>query len=209
VLLRQIEPGQTVAASLQAPVLFTLAEDLSSMELHVAIDEADVGKVAEGQSAVFGVDAYPDRSYPARIVQLRYASQTIEGVVSYEAVLSVDNSGLTLRPGMTATASITAQQLHDVVLVPNAALRFAPPAPAAERRSGGSIFNGLFPRPPPDRRRTDGQANAGQRVWVLRDGQPVAVPVQTGATDGRLTELRSGAVQPGEAVVVDTLGARS
>ena len=99
VLRRQIEPGQTVAASLQAPVLFTLAEDLTHMELHVAVDEADVGKVAEGQAAIFTVDAYPERSFPASITQVRFAPQTLEGVVTYETILSVDNSDLSLRPG--------------------------------------------------------------------------------------------------------------
>jgi HlyD family secretion protein len=99
VLLRQIEPGQTVAASLQAPVLFTLAEDLAQMELHVAVDEADVGSIAEGQTAEFTVDAWPERSFPATITQVRFAPLTVEGVVTYETVLAVDNSDLALRPG--------------------------------------------------------------------------------------------------------------
>ncbi|MGD2171227.1 MAG: efflux RND transporter periplasmic adaptor subunit, partial [Gammaproteobacteria bacterium] len=107
VLRRQVEPGQTVAASLQAPVLFTLAENLAQMELHVAVDEADIGKVREKQSAVFTVDAYPDREFEARITQVRFAPQTIEGVVTYETLLAVENDDLALRPGMTATAVIT------------------------------------------------------------------------------------------------------
>lgn len=204
VLKRQIEPGQTVAASLQAPVLFTLAEDLTHMELHVAVDEADVGKVAEGQSALFTVDAYPERSFPARITQVRFAPQTLEGVVTYETVLLVDNSDLSLRPGMTATAVITVQQLQAVVLVPNAALRFTPPVAKTTQRSGGGIFGAMFRRPT-ERRRADVGGNAGQKVWILHDGQPTAVTVKTGASDGKYTELRSADIQPGQQVIVDAI----
>ena len=124
VLTRSVEPGQTVAASLQAPVLFTLAEDLAQMELHVYVDEADVGRVKEGQPATFTVDAYPNRIFQARIAQVRYGSKTVSGVVTYETVLTLDNADLSLRPGMTATAVITVQKVENGVLVPNAALRF-------------------------------------------------------------------------------------
>lgn len=203
VLRRQIEPGQTVAASLQAPVLFTLAEDLALMELHVAVDEADVGKIAEDQSATFSVDAYPERSFPARIQQVRYAPQTIEGVVTYETVLSVDNSELKLRPGMTATAVITVQQLNNVLLVPNAALRFTPPSSKSTRRRGGGIFGTLFRRPSSNRKRPDVSGSGGQKVWVLRDNQPMAVKVKTGASDGKFTEFRSTELTAGQQVIVD------
>ena len=206
VLKRQIEPGQTVAASLQAPVLFTLAEDLAHMELHVAVDEADVGKIAEGQSAVFTVDAYPARSFPARITQVRFAPQTVEGVVTYETVLLVDNADLSLRPGMTATAVITVQKLEDVTLVPNAALRFIPPVTQTAQNSGGGIFGAIFRRPSSDRRRTDNDGR--QKIWILRDGQPVAVPVTTGASDGKFTELLSGDIRPGQAVVIDAISVK-
>ena len=205
VLQRQIEPGQTVAASLQAPVLFTLAEDLAQMELIVAVDEADVGKIAEGQQAVFTVDAYPERDFPARITQVRFAPQTVEGVVTYETVLSVDNSDLSLRPGMTATAVITVQQLHGAMLVPNAALRFSPPETKTARRSGGGIFGALFHRPPHSRRNANASKDGGKKVWVLRDGQPEAVQVKTGASDGKFTELRSDAIHPGQSVVIDSV----
>jgi len=207
VLQRQIEPGQTVAASLQAPVLFTLAEDLAHMELHVAVDEADVGKVAEGQSALFTVDAYPERSFPARITQVRFAPQTLEGVVTYETLLLVDNSDLALRPGMTATAVITVQQLTDVILVPNAALRFTPPLSKTTQRSGGGIFGAMFRRPA-ERRRSEAGGNAGQKVWIVRDGQPTAVTVKTGASDGKFTELRGGEIQPGQQVIVDAISVK-
>lgn len=205
VLLRQIEPGQTVAASLQAPVLFTLAEDLAHMELHVAVDEADVGRIAEGQAATFTVDAWPERSFPATITQVRFAPRTVEGVVTYETLLAVDNSDLALRPGMTATAVITVQQLQDAVLVPNTALRFTPPRTATEQARPRGAFGMLFPRPPMGQRRSNEAKHDGQQVWVLRDGKPEAVPVKTGATDGSLTALVSGEVKPGQAVVVDAV----
>jgi len=208
VLLRQIEPGQTVAASLQAPILFTLAEDLAQMELHVAVDEADVGRIEEGQAAVFSVDAWPERSFPANITQVRYAPQTVEGVVTYETVLAVDNSDLLLRPGMTATAVITVERLADVLLVPNAALRFTPPQdePEAPRQRGA--FGILFPRPPHEARRSNLERNGDPKVWLLRDAAPVAVPVKPGASDGRYTELKSGELQAGERVVVDSVSVK-
>lgn len=207
VLKRQIEPGQTVAASLQTPVLFTLAENLAQMELNVAVDEADVGMVKEGQAAVFRVDAYAERSFPARISQVRFAPQTVDGVVTYETILSVNNEDLSLRPGMTATAEIIVRELKDVLLVPNAALRFAPASGKA--KPSRNLFSQLFTRRPRDsksQRKDDEQART-QRVWMLRDGQPAAVNVKTGATDGRMTEIASGDIKPGLAVIVDTIKA--
>lgn len=205
VLLRQIEPGQTVAASLQAPVLFTLAEDLKQMELHVAVDEADVGRIAEGQQAEFTVDAYPDRSFPATITQVRYAPQTVDGVVTYETILSVDNSDLSLRPGMTATAVVTVKQLHDVTLLPNAALRFTPPATQTTQRRGRGVFGSIFPRPPMASRRSNEALNGGQKVWVPEGETAKAVKVTIGPSDGKFTELMSGDLKPGQAVIVDTV----
>jgi HlyD family secretion protein len=139
VLDRRVELGQTVAAAFQAPVLFMLAEDLTQMELHVDVDEADIGQVKEGQEATFDVDAYPDRTFKATITQIRYGSKTVEGVVTYETLLKVDNSDLLLRPGMTATADITVKKVEGAVLVPSAALRFTPPAPAEKRPSRGLL----------------------------------------------------------------------
>jgi HlyD family secretion protein len=212
VLARQIEPGQTVAASFQAPVLFTLAEDLSKMELEVDVDEADVGDVRTGQPAVFTVDAYPGRRYPARITRVNYGSQTKDGVVSYQTTLSVDNADLTLRPGMTATADITTVERKDVLLVPNAALRYTPPTAAVPQPREGGIVSRLLPRPPrPSVRAANGNHNgrSGQTVWVLRDGQPVAVPVTVGSTDGRFTEVTGGELEAGTPVVTETIGSSS
>jgi len=207
ILERRVEPGQTVAASLQTPVLFTLAEDLRQMELHVDVDEADVGQVREGQPATFSVDAYPGRNFPARITQVRYAPRTVEGVVTYETLLSVDNTDLSLRPGMTATAEITVKTVEDALLVPNAALRFTPPATVARApQSAGGLFSRLLIRRPAETAETQaGKAEPGseQQVWVLRDGSPVAVPVTVGAADNRMTEILAGELAAGAPVIVD------
>jgi HlyD family secretion protein len=203
VLVRSVNPGQTVAASLQAPVLFSIAEDLAKMEAKVAVDEADVGQVKEGQSAALSVDAYPDRSFAAQIRELHFASETVQGVVTYQAVLAVDNPELLLRPGMTATASITVEERKDALLVPNAALRFAPPQTAQAGRAG---LRGLLPAPPAFRPASPNPEEAkGRRrqVWALREGRPVAVEVQVGASDGRSTQIVAGALAQGDAVIVD------
>jgi len=208
VLTRNVEPGQTVAASFQAPVLFTLAEDLTQMELHVDVDEADVGQVIKGQAATFTVDAHPDRTFPARITQVRYGSQTVNGVVTYKTVLNVDNSNLSLRPGMTATADITINKVENAILVPNAALRFIPPVKEKEAPSNGSLINMLLPRRhgPPSKQSNDSTAsNKLQHVWMLRDGKLLSIAVGIGATDGRMTEVTSGDIEPGMPLVVDTV----
>lgn len=213
VLQRQIEPGQTVAASLQTPVLFSLAENLAQMELQVAVDEADVGKVREGQPATFTVDAYPDRPFAATITQVRFAPKTVEGVVTYQTVLSVDNADLALRPGMTATAEVTVDRRIDQLLVPNAALRFSP-AQASEpsQKSGGSLFNKLFPRPfrgkSPSAKGDDAAGKTERRVWVLDEGKPVAIPVKVGASDGKLTEVLEGRIEAGMPLVVERMRER-
>lgn len=213
VLQRKVEPGQTVAASLQAPVLFTLAENLAQMELQVDVDEADVGQVREGQSATFTVDAYPNRSYPARIGLVRFGAETVNNVVTYKTILNVDNDDLSLRPGMTATAEIVTAERENVLLVPNAALRFTPPQPAeAQSNSGGGLVASLLPRPPRGLapRRQSGNAKGGKstarQIWVLRDGQPVAVPVTVGSSDGRMTEVTGDGLEPGLPVITASLG---
>ena len=216
ILSRKVEPGQTVAASLNSPVLFTIAEDLSKMELEVNVDEADVGSVREEQEATFGVDAWPDRKYPARIKRVAYGSTEAENVVSYPALLAVSNSDLSLRPGMTATAEIVTAKRQGVLLVPNAALRFAPEVPSAQagapkKRSGGGLVGTLMPRPP--RAASTKPSNSApvkgggqQQVYVLTDGVPTAVPVTVGVTDGRTTELLSGDLAEGTRVITEAVG---
>jgi HlyD family secretion protein len=205
VLTRDVDPGQTVASSLNAPVLFTIAGDLRRMELQVAVDEADVGQVQESQEATFSVDAYPDRSFPASIETVRFASETVANVVTYKAILTVDNADLLLRPGMTATADIVVEEVSDALLVPNAALRFSPPS--ATPRGRGNFLTRLFSPPRPrGNRRGNGEAEAGGRsVWVLRNGLPQRVQVETGPTDGQFTVLRSGELEEGDLLVTDAV----
>lgn len=206
VLSRSVEPGQTVAASLQAPVLFTLAEDLAAMELHVDVDEADVGKVQRGQSATFAVDAHPERRYPAEITQVRFGAKTTNGVVTYETLLKVDNGDLSLRPGMTATADIVVSTIDDALLVPNGALRYTPKTVILERQArGGSLLGKLMPQPPrPGRpKEAGGAAKRQQRVWVLEDGLPRAVAVKVGQSDGTRTQILEGALRQGQEVVIE------
>ena len=207
ILQRNVDVGQTVASSLQAPVLFTIAEDLSQMELQVDIDEAEVGKVHVGQQAVFTVDAYQDRQFPARISEVRFAPETIDGVVTYKAILSIDNSDLLLRPGMTATAEITVNKIPDALLVPNAALRFSPPV-QQKRQSGGGLLGLLMPRRPSREAETSNvqTANTTRTVWVLRDKEPTPVQVQTGATDGVDTVIVGGPLSAGDSVITDLAG---
>jgi HlyD family secretion protein len=207
VLVRSVEPGQTVAASLQAPVLFTLAEDLKKMELHVAVDEADVGTVEVGQQATFTVDAFPSRTFAAKITQVHFASSstkssttssstgsssTSTGVVTYETVLEVDNSELLLRPGMTATAQIVTTQIDNALLVPNAALRYTPAGastanqPAADQR--GALSSAIMPQMP-RRPAANRESRRFGRVWILDGSDPVPVMFKPGATDGRNTQV--------------------
>ena len=148
VLTRKVEPGQTVAAALQAPVLFTLAEDLAKMKLQVDVDEADVGQVRVGQTATFTVDAWPGRKYTGVITRVGYGSQTKDNVVSYPTVLAVSNDDLSLRPGMTGTADIVTVTRENVLLVPNAALRFTPRAAGAPGRRTAWRHRGQADAPP-------------------------------------------------------------
>jgi HlyD family secretion protein len=211
VLSRSVEPGQTVAASLQAPTLFTLAEDLTKMELQVQVDEADVGQVTTGQRADFSVDAWPGRRYEAGVSRVNYGSQKESNVISYLTTLTVENGDLSLRPGMTGTAEITTLTREKALLVPNAALRFTPPAaPAAPKKGGTSVIGALMPRPPRQEPKAQAAATTGaSKVWVLRDGQPVAVEVQTGASNGRQTEIIGGALREGMQVITESVEKKS
>jgi HlyD family secretion protein len=182
VLLRNVEPGQSVAATLSSPVFFSIAEDLSQLELTVDVDEADIGHVREEMEATFRVDAHADREFAATIETLHYAARTVANVVTYPADLRVDNTEGLLRPGMTATATIVSERRPDQILVPNAALRFVPPA---EQRFG-----------PPRR-----QSATEPTVWILRDGQAHALPVQTNGTDGRNTAISGEGVTEGLEVI--------
>lgn len=211
VLERQVEPGQTIQAAFSAPVLFTIAENLSQMKLEVDVDEADVGDVREGQAATFTVDAYPNRVYRATVQRVRLGSTTTSGIVSYEAILTFTNDDLSLRPGMTGNAEIATLNRENVVLVPAAAFRWSPPAAqggAPPPDAKGGLVNSLMPRPPDrDEKKVAGfntSANQQQTLWVLKEGQPEALVVTVGATNGRLTEILSGNLEPGAKVVTET-----
>lgn len=222
VLSRSIEPGQTVAASLNAPVLFTIAEDLRQMRLEVKVDEADVGQVKQGQKATFTVDAFPGRTFPAMIERVDVganatssgtsgsssgtAAATTSGVVAYTARLTVSNAQGVLRPGMTATADIITTEKKNVLLVPVAALRFSPDRKAA---ASGGLTSVLAPRPM--RRggnRADREASIGrgskQTVYVVADGgsKPEPIEITVGESNGSQAEVTGGKLAEGAQVVI-------
>jgi HlyD family secretion protein len=227
VLSRQVEVGQTVAASFNVATLFTIAEDLTQMKLDVKVDEADVGEVAVGNAATFAVDAYPGRSFPASVTRIDLganATPTVNSagtttnssttVVAYTASLSVANPDGALRPGMTATADVLTAVLHDVLLVPNAALRFTPEG--TWTGNGGGVGAALTPHPP--KRGSGGFGVAGQdkaatigrgsrqNVYVLGgDGKPKAVPVTVGDTNGSVTAVTGDDLKPGMKVITGRL----
>ena len=180
VLTREVEPGNTVVAAMSTPVLFTIAEDLRQMELQVLVDEADVAMVSPGQPVSFTVSAWPGRQFPASIERVGLGSTITDNVVSYKTILRVDNDDLALRPGMTATATITTAQRDDVLLVPNSALRYKPSNQAEAA----------------------GASRQGPEVWRFDGDQPEAVAVSVGISNGRLTEVLSGDLQVGDEVIV-------
>lgn len=216
ILTRSVDPGNAVAASLQAVTLFTVAEDLKQLRLEVAVDEADVGGVQQGQTASFTVSAYPARNYPASVTRVDYGATKTDNVVTYVARLEVDNHDLSLRPGMTANATINATERKDVLLVPNAALRFTPlenGAAAAKPKGGTGLVGQIMPRGPARNRNPGGARPEGsapgqvRKLWVLRqvDGkeQPQQLQVRTGLSDGRMTEVQSQELKEGDLVITD------
>jgi HlyD family secretion protein len=207
VLSRTVDPGNAVAASLQAVTLFSVAEDLTQLKLDVAVDEADVGAVKVDQKATFTVSAFPSRRYPATINRVAFGSTKTDNVVTYTTTLNVDNSDLSLRPGMTAAATIVAKEAKDVLLVPNTALRFSPANTAAAPAASGSILSKMMPRPPttarPKTAGVDRRAGGPRQIWVLQDGQPVAMQVKTGISDGRNTEISGEGLTEGMAVITE------
>ncbi|MBT3067491.1 efflux RND transporter periplasmic adaptor subunit [Rhodoferax sp. U11-2br] len=208
VLTRTVDPGNAVAASLQAVTLFTVAEDLRKLRLWVYVDEADVSAVKLGQSANFTVSAYLSRQFPARITRVGFGSTITDNVVTYLTYLDVDNADLSLRPGMTATATITATQRTNVLLVPNTALRFTPTVAASPEAAKGGVMSSFTPRMPGNNTRKSAAAGASTAlakvVWVLpKDGVPVAVAVTPGISDGHMTEITGGELVAGMAVITD------
>ncbi|MES2884664.1 MAG: efflux RND transporter periplasmic adaptor subunit [Pseudomonadota bacterium] len=193
VISRNVDVGQTVAASLAAPILFVIAEDLRKMQVHTSVAESDVGKLKEGMPVVFRVDAYPGEGFSGELTQIRNAPQLAQNVVTYDAVLNVDNTDLRLKPGMTANVSFITAQRQDALLVSNAALRFRPSA---------ELLKTTLSAP-------QAQATAQQRtLWVLRAGLPAPVLVEVGISDGSRTEISSGELQAGNEVITDTTAAK-
>lgn len=206
VLTRSADPGQTVAASLSAPILFVIAEDLASMKLEAAIDEADIGQLAIDQRATFTVDAWPDQTFEARVRDIAYASTKTDNVVTYAATFNVDNARLLLRPGMTATVAVVVREAKGVVTVPNEAFRFTPPA-TANNSGGFSLLRLFMPRFPQNGTKKPEIAADGTRtLYVLENGVPVAVKVKAGSSDGERTEIVSG-LEAGKEVVLATVSA--
>lgn len=196
VLEVHVNVGQSITATSLGNPLFRLAEDLSRLELHADVDEADVGKVEAGDTASFSVEAWPDRLFTGVIDKIRDAPVVVEGVVSYEAVLKVDNSARLLRPGMTATTDIVVAEASAVLTVPNAALRFKPEAVS----NPGSIVESMMPTSSIE----TGGSGRQRSVWVLRDGALTEVQVTVGLSDGQRTEIAGGAIAAGDLVVVST-----
>ncbi|MDX2288807.1 MAG: efflux RND transporter periplasmic adaptor subunit [Hyphomicrobiaceae bacterium] len=223
VLRRNIEPGQTVAASLSAPVLFRLAPGLDDMQVRVDVDEADAMKVKPGQAATFEVHALKEEYFPASVKMIYIGPEIVEGVVTYKAILTFDNAKLNLKPGMSANADIEVDHVSDVRLVPNAALRFVPPAALSERSADDGLLvrqmaaawtdpgagaSSVAPAPLPTvGLRPEDIEPKRKIVHVVRDGAAVPVSVLVGATDGTLTEIRSGDLRPGDQVAVELLPA--
>ena len=221
VISRNVDVGQTVAASLQAPTIFVIAEDLAKMQVDTSVAEADVGRLKADMSASFIVDAYPGEIFRGRVRQIRNAPQTVQNVVTYDAVIDVDNPELKLKPGMTANVTFVYAEKDDVLRMPNSALRFRPPpallgdgkgggaggrpggsgAPGSTGGTGGQRPGGAGGRP--------GDAPERRTIWTLNDDKPEAKKIKTGISDGSFTEVVEGDVKAGELVITDALGAGS
>jgi HlyD family secretion protein len=200
VVSRSVNVGQTVAASFQTPVLFLIAEDLTKMQINTNVSESDIGVVREGQKAIFTVDAYPERQFEGRVFQVRNAPQTVQNVVTYDVVVSVDNSELALKPGMTASLSLITAQRDNVLKVPLAALRFRPPTVDKD-----GAKDGTSPRPSTLSVPKEHGREAFQQVWrQTTEKELVAVPVHIGIRDETAAELLDGTLQEGEKIVIGT-----
>lgn len=189
VISRNVDVGQTVAASFQTPTLFNIAQDLTRMQIDTSVDEADIGKIKVEQPVEFSVDAYPDVLFKGKVSEVRNAPITVQNVVTYDVVVRVDNPDLKLKPGMTANVSIILEDKKGVLRVPNAALRFRPPDRSKEKAE---------PKGPAEQK--------GAVVWLLEDKKPKRVGVKAGISDGNYTEVLSGDLKEGDEVIVESIG---
>jgi HlyD family secretion protein len=190
ILVRNVDPGQTVAATFQTPVLFSIAKDLSKMELQISIDEADIGKIKAGQKATFSVDAYPDTTFDTMIRQVRINSEVLESVVTYKAIMEVNNEDLLLKPGMSVDADITTKTLKHAFVVKRAALLFIPVKPESKSLFGGERSQEIEIDPKP-------------HVWILEEGVPKKVYVKVLGNDGALSAIETDALQEGQKIIIN------
>jgi HlyD family secretion protein len=186
VVSRNVDVGQTVAASFQTPTLFTIAQDLTKMQINTSVDEADIGKVKVGQEVEFTVDAYADSTFHGKVGQVRIAPITVQNVVTYDVIVMVDNPEVKLKPGMTANVSIIIAEKKDVMKIPNPALRFSPSEVAKTK-----------------------QPQKGAGVWILEKGKPKRLPVEIGISDGNFTEVGGGELREGQDVITEETVAKA
>jgi HlyD family secretion protein len=211
VISRAIDVGQTVAASFQTPTLFTIAQDLTKMQIEVSVDEADISRVQLGQPATFTVDAYPDQSFNGKVVQIRSAPVINQNVVTYVVVVNVDNRELKLKPGMTANVSIVVAKKDDILKIPPAALRFKPKGGESKPRVAKGT-PGAVGAPAGKGGREDGgkpgerKGGGGQVLYILKDGKPSALSVRTGISNSSSIELVEGDLKDGDEVIVEQIG---
>ena len=189
VVSRNVDVGQTVAASFQTPTIFMIAEDLTKMQIDTNVNEADIGKIVVGQDVLFTVDAYPERNFKGKVAQVRNAPIIVQNVVTYDVVIRVDNSDLKLKPGMTANSSIVTTRKSDALKILNSSLRFkysdktsSKPEVKPELKTGG-----------------------GQSIWILDKGKPKRIKIKTGISDGSYTELVSGDVKEGDEIIIEII----
>jgi HlyD family secretion protein len=188
--VRNVDPGQTVAATFQTPVLFSIAKDLSKMELQISIDEADIGKIEAGQKASFSVDAYPDTTFDTTIRQVRINSEVLESVVTYKAIMLVDNKDLLLKPGMSVDADIVTKSLKNVFVVKRSALLFIPVKPESQSFFGGESDEKIIIDPKP-------------HVWILEEGVPQKVYIKVLGNNGPLSAIESNDLKEGQQIIIN------
>jgi HlyD family secretion protein len=211
VISRAVDVGQTVAASFQTPTLFTIAQDLTKMQIEVSVDEADISRIKLDQQATFTVDSYPEQSFKGKVVQIRSAPVITQNVVTYVVVVNVDNSDLKLKPGMTANVSVEVARKDNVLKLPPSALRFKPKGkgdePKEKRQAGGppATAGGTKPGTKPGA----GKGNGGQQVYILKENKPVAIPVKTGIANNSSIELVESSLKEGDEVIIEQIGGDS
>jgi len=201
VISRNVDVGQTVAASLQAPTLFTIAEDLRRMQVDTSVAEADVGRLQSEMQATFTVDAYPNERFHGKVRQVRNAPQLVQNVVTYDAVIDVDNDALKLKPGMTANVTFIYSQKDNVLRLPNAALRFRPPQGMFSQDAGQKKASAKKP----DKSGSDEAVVSGRTIWVLRNGKPQDMKVSLGVSDGSYTDVTENNLQEGDEIIIDII----